>query len=239
MWSRFLINNRAPDHAFVSDSGGYVITTDHGRSPDELPLVIYGQNGALVRVHNIDSLGLRNEIFGSEWDTDALSFFSTDERTFFIRLHGGKWIMLDLVLGDVLVKQTRFFRDDLRQEHEQKWKRLEEYRQTELKKQTIRLLSSADPFSRKTGAMVCGQEKYTDTVPMLRTLLKDRSWFTTMGAGRPSMIVLYVRQAAKQALEAMGEKVANVITELPEAGHLRVDRKTQKYELDFDEGSGH
>ena len=80
-WSRFLINNHAPVQVFVSNSGNYVLTMDEWHSVGELPVVIYGRRGELIRVHSTDSLGLGNDIEHIKmtdssfwWNEDSVSF---------------------------------------------------------------------------------------------------------------------------------------------------------------------
>jgi len=238
VWSRFLINDHAPVDVFVSDSGEYVLTMDEWGHVGKLPVVMYGERGQLIRVHSTDSLGLSDDmettVSSYWWNLDAISFFGPEEEVFFIRLHCGKWIVLELRTGNVLQKEKTFFRDELRKQHEQKWKTLEEYREKALAEHAIQILSSADAHDRKTGALVCGQEKLTRAIPKLRRLLADRAWFT-LSSGTESTIVLYARQAAKGALEAMGQRVGKVVTTLPVQGHLRFDPATSRYVVDFDE----
>jgi hypothetical protein len=111
---------------------------------------------------------------------------------------------------------------------EQKWNELHEYARTRLRSEALGLLDSSDPQERKTGALICGQEKLTEAIPKLQFLLGDRSWFT-QGSGGSQTIVFYVRQSAKQALEAMGETVAGVVTQLPVEGHLKYDQSQGRY----------
>ncbi len=222
VWSRHLINNHAPVHVFVADSGDYVLTMDEWHSVGQLPVVIYGRRGDLIRVHSTDSLGLADDIThiimtvsSYWWNEDSISFFGPQEQKFFIRLHWGKWIVLDLRRGDVLLKEETFFRDDLRAQHEKEWQSLVEYRQEILAKHAIRLLGSKEPSERKTGALLCGQEKLTEAIPSLQKLLTDDASFST-NVPKEWTRVYFVRKAAKEALEAMGEKVEGVVTQEPE-----------------------
>ena len=109
VWSRFLINNHAPVGIFVSNSGEYVLTMDEWHSVGELPVVIYGKRGDLIRVHSTDSLGLKNDIkhitqsvSSYWWNEGATSFFGPNDETFFVRLHWGKLLMLNLRDGDLM-----------------------------------------------------------------------------------------------------------------------------------------
>jgi hypothetical protein len=222
IWSRHLINNDAPVRVFVADSGQYVLTMDEWHSVGKLPVVIYGPLGDLIRVHSTESLGLKDDIqhikrtISSYWWNEAsVSFFGPDDEKFFIRLHWGKWIVLDLRSGDLFEKEQTFFRDDLRREHEQEWEKLVQYRQKTLAKHAIRLLGSENAKDRKTGALVSGQEKLREAIPALRRLLDDKESFST-NVPKEWTRVYFVRKAAKEALEAMGEKVQAVIIEEPD-----------------------
>ena len=151
VWSRHLINNHAPVRVFVADSGDYVLTMDEWHSVGDLPVVIYGRRGDLIRVHSTDSLGLADDIMHIKmtvssywWNENSISFFGPKEQKFFIRLHWGKWIVLDLRRGDLFLKDETFFRDDLRQQHEKQWAELLKYRQGALAKHAIRMLGIGD-----------------------------------------------------------------------------------------------
>ena len=81
IWSRFLINNHSPVRVFVSDSGKYVVTMDEWHSVGELPVVVYGQRGELIRVHSTDSLGLKDDVLQITitassywWNEDSVIF---------------------------------------------------------------------------------------------------------------------------------------------------------------------
>jgi hypothetical protein len=223
IWSRHLINNEAPVRVFVADSGQYVLTMDEWGNVGKLPVVIYGPIGELVRVHSTDSLGFKGDSVGHIkrsissywWNEDSVSFFAPGDEKFFIRLYWGKWIVLDLGSGALFEKEQTFFRDDLRRDHEQEWKKLVQYRQKTLAKHAIRLLGPEIAEDRKTGALVSGQEKLREAIPALRKLLDDKEYGSTY-TGKDWTRVYYVRKAAKEALEAMGEKVQPVIIEEPD-----------------------
>ncbi|MDP8235302.1 MAG: hypothetical protein P9M08_02860 [Candidatus Erginobacter occultus] len=239
IWSRYLINNLAPISVFVADSGKYVITMDEWTSFGELPVVIYGERGRLIRVHGKDSLGLEDDIMHIKitvssfwWNEDAISFFAPEEERFFIRLHWGRWIVLDLRRGNLMREDKFIFRDDQREQYRGEWKELVNYREAELARRAIRMLDSEEEPERKTGALICGQEKLTEAIPQLRKLLADPGWFQR-GSGKTGTIVLYVRESAREALEAMGERVDGVTTRLPVEGHLRCDRATGRFYVDF------
>ena len=222
IWSRYLINNHAPVRVFVADSGKYVITMDEWHNVGDLPVVIYGGRGDLIRVHSTDSLGLKDDVQHIKmtissywWNEDSISFFGPNDEKLFIRLHWGKWIVLDLLRGDLLQKEEPFFRDDLREQHEQEWQSMVEYRRDKLATHAFRMLESDEAGDRKTGALICGQEKLTDAIPALRKLLDDEASFKT-NVPKEWTRVYFVRKAAKEALEAMGQTVQGITVEEPD-----------------------
>jgi hypothetical protein len=217
IWSRYLINNYAPNKVFIADSGDYVITMDEWGCIGEFPVVIYGRRGELIRVHNTDSLGLKDDILHIRmvvgnylWSEDSVILFSPDEEAFLIRLHWGKWIVLELKTGDLIEKATKVAGADL--SYDPKWNALEAYKRKALFRGVILMLSSDCAAERKTGAMVCGQEGFRKYVPELRKLLVDKEYLTT-NVPKEWTKVYFVRKAAKNALICMGEKVDEVITE--------------------------
>ncbi len=221
IWSRHLINNKAPMRVFVADSGKYVVTMDEHGSVGDIPVVIYGLSGELIRVHSTDSLGLKDDIKHIKqtvssywWNEDSISFFSPDEEVFFIRLHWGKLIFLELSHGDLMDEEWH----DLHKGWfmpEKKWKALHEYVPAQIKKQVLQLLHSNKAQDRKTGALVCQQEKIESACPRLKKLLKDKEYFIT-NFPKEGTRVYFVRKAAKQALEALGQKVDGVVIEEPD-----------------------
>lgn len=226
IWSRYLIKNIGPVQVFVTDSGRYVVTMDEWHKVGEFPVVIYGYNGELVEVHNIKSLGLeadfehiRRTVPSYWWNEDALVFFDKNENYLFIRLHWGKIIIIDIRTGYLC---------------DEKWMKLNQKETDELldyaKKKTEEIallkLNSEDPEQRRTGALVAGQLKIRKAIPRLREMLDDKSYYISQSGDEPSLIILYVRKAAKSSLEAMGEKVDNVVVELKEKGHLKKDPET-------------
>jgi hypothetical protein len=212
VWSRHLINDHAPVRVFVAESGRYVITMDEWHHVGELPVVIYGSRGDLIRVHSTDSLGLKEDapqiarsISSYWWNQHSLSFFGPDDEVFFIRLNWGKWVVIDLAprSGEVLAREPKpHLGDDLRERHAERWKRLDAYREENLPRHVIRLLRSEDAGERKTGVMICGRENLTEIVPVLRELLNDKEEF--------------IRDAAKATLKEMGQPVEDVPVEEPE-----------------------
>ena len=221
LWSRHLINDTAPVKVVVADSGDYVVTIDEWHKVGTLPVVIYGSNGRLIRVHGLDSLGLEADyehmtvtMSGAWWNENAVSFFGPEkERVFFIRLHWGKWISLDLRQGDLMdAEWLQMAKGSLMPP--EKWRELQKFRMRHLAEKAKKLLVSKTASERETGAMVCGREKLADSVSELRKLLHDEAWFTR-GSGATTTRVYHVRAAAKTALEALGQEVDGVVVSEP------------------------
>ncbi len=221
VWSRYLINNDGPVEVYVSNSGQYVVTMDEWANIGELPLVIYGNRGKLIKVHSVESLGLEEDWehlevgeHGNAWSENSISFFGPEEEVFIVRLRWGKILFLSLVGGGLMDEEwydahKGWFMP------EKKWKALHQYVPGQIKKQALLLLHSNKAEDRKTGALVCQQEKIESASLRLKELLKDKEYFTTNDP-KEGTRVYYVRKAAKQALEALGQKVDGVVIEEPD-----------------------
>lgn len=219
VWSRYLINNVMPLDAFVTNSGEYVVTMDEYHQVGDFPVVIYDRGGRVNYVHNIESLTLREDlehisrsVSSFWWSEDSISFFDADEAYFIIRLHWGKILAIELHTGRV-------------------YKKSQSYANKMVRQNALSYLSSPSWEERKTGALVAGQMKITEAIPKLRELLKDRYWSTTSIGNEPEMIYFDVRKAAKDALEAMGEKAGDVIIEIKEEGNLYYNEEKNEYML--------
>ncbi|HOX47315.1 MAG TPA: hypothetical protein PK668_27225 [Myxococcota bacterium] len=143
--------------------------------------------------------GRRLTTAGTHWYRNAMGFISQDERYFFLRSDSGEIVVLDLGRGRVavtppkepLAEATRWFRT-----------------------RAVELLASKEPVERETGALAVGQMNIREAIPALRTLLQDDSYVSVYPSeGKPHR-EYYVRQAAKAALEAMGEQVTGVETQV-------------------------
>ncbi|HOX47513.1 MAG TPA: hypothetical protein PK668_28220 [Myxococcota bacterium] len=143
--------------------------------------------------------GRRLTTAGTHWYRNAMGFFSQDERYFFLRSDSGEIVVLDLGRGqvaakppkEILAEATRWFRT-----------------------RGVELLASKEPVERETGALATGQLKVREAIPALKALLQDDSYVSVYPSeGKPHR-EYYVRQAAKTALEAMGEQVTGVETQV-------------------------
>jgi len=221
IWSRFLINNHAPVRVFVADSGEYVVTMDEWHSVGELPIVVYGKRGELIRVHSTDSLGLKDDVLHIKrtvssywWNEDSMSFFGPDEETFFIRLHWGKLVFISLEDGDLMDEGWYTVHKGWRMPAE-KWKCLHDHARAEVRERALLWLRSENPAERKTGAAISGSEKLGEAIPRLRSLLTDQASLIR-GTTTKRFRAYYVREAAKQAIENMGEQCDGVVVEIPD-----------------------
>lgn len=216
LWSRFLINNHAPVRVFVSNTGDFVLTMDEWHSVGELPVVIYGQRGGLVRVHSTDSLGLKDDdkhiaqtVSSYWWNAGSMSFFGPKDETFFIHLHWGKLLLIDLDDGDLMDDEWYSVAKEW-QMSETKWNSLHGYANAEIEKRALRWLESEEADERKIGAVLCGRRNLKDAIPGLKKLLTDQAHFMAIGTDHSTRLY-YVRRAAKQALEELGEDAGDVV----------------------------
>ncbi|MHC4445691.1 MAG: hypothetical protein ACYTF1_18365 [Planctomycetota bacterium] len=206
VWSRYLINNHAPVRVYVTNSGRYVVTMDEWHEVGTFPVVVYGVNGSLVHVHNLESLGLREDLLhikmtvsSTWWNENALVFFGPEEEILVIRLHWGRLLLIDLHTGRLLEKNDWMIN---------KPKMLDRFIAQESKKRVLSLLRSGDPEDRETGAIHAGQLGIQEAQPLLRELVAyDDAYYSEfsgigvlLGKGRR---VYYVCEAAEKALKIL------------------------------------
>ncbi len=215
VWSRFLINNQSPVKVVVPGYGDYVVTMDEWGAVGKLPLVLYGKGGQLIYVHNLESLDLLKDLGRGKidmtvgsllWNQDAVTVCVPDEEVLVVRLHWGRMLFLDLRHGYILTAERSIFRE--------RYERSLAYASRELPNVALKLLESKLPEELKAGAMLSGQLKVHAAIPLLRKLLANAHWQTITTDSRTRK-VYYVRQAAKEALEAMGQNTAGVVVEEP------------------------
>lgn len=211
VWERYLINNVAPDDAFVTDSGDYVVTVGEYGEPAKLPVVIYDRWGELVHVHNLVSLGVGGAgpdrealVSGKRWTDDSLALFGPEDETFVVRLSSGKFLVIDLFDGCLVPDDSEM------------WKEIVDNRDKQIRGMVPAMLESEDRFTRRTGATIAGQLGMNGLLPALRKLLHDDATYSTRSGDGPWTKVFFVRKAAKKAIEALGEEPGKVVTELPE-----------------------
>jgi hypothetical protein len=209
IWSRYLINDVAPFNVFVPDSGEYVITMDESGQLGTLPLVIYGRNGSLIKVHSTESLGLMDDILNIKmsvssfwWSEDFISFFGPEDKVFFIRLHWKKILAVNLSDGKLCDKNYIDSND-----------RIRSYADDKIRNIAIVKLNSNLPEERSTGALIAGQLCIRGAIPRLKELLKDTSSYDCKSGDAPWQTVYYIRKRAKEALEQMGVTVEGIVTE--------------------------
>lgn len=238
LWLRYLINNVSPVQVFASDSGKYVETMDEWHSVGRFPVVIYGPRGRLVEVHNFDSLGLtgdmrhiRRSVSSIWWNRDSIIFFDTsgEKERFVVRLHWGKWLVLDLQEAITLPRELNFPLEQIEGEQRalveaelkafqaaenEDWLRLQESIRATLREKSREMLTSEEPRARRLGALVAGQEGFEEMIPLLRPLLKDDTTRLVRNEVSRTIESTYtVRLAAREALLLLGEKVEGVVVE--------------------------
>jgi hypothetical protein len=221
VWSRYLINNVAPVYVLVADSGEHIVTVGAWDEFDrKVPLVIYGTRGKLIHVHTLESLGLENkedktgrltEYPGRAWYWGSLMFFGPEEATLILRLRWGKMLIIDLTHGDLMDDKWYEMHGGWAMSESQ-WKSLHAFARENAIKVAVAMLDSPDGQRRMAGAVALGQLKYRQGIPKLRGLLTDSHSYVRK-QGDEAKEVFFVRKAAKESLEAMGEIVTGVRTE--------------------------
>ena len=209
LWSRHLINNVMPVRTFVTDSGKYVVTMEEWYRRGEFPVVIYGDRGQLIKVHDKDSLKLLADAISrldidiwASWSQYAVVFFGRNEETFIIRLCWGRMIMLRLADGQLLDEDWADHMGkgiELRSLHEFATRRVQEV--------ALELLQSPQPDDRVTGTLVARDYRLRRAKPLLQALLSDPSTLIqyTAPVEDPSArrVVYYIREAAQEAMDAI------------------------------------
>jgi hypothetical protein len=183
--------------------------------------VIYGPRGALVEVHNVESLGLRADlqrftrsVSSLDWDRDRLVFFGPDEDVLVIRLYWGKLLFIDLATGRVANGALSIDRDRVES--------LKVFASKRIPELCIQMLESTDVEQRLTAARLCGSMKLLRSEAGLRRLLKDNDW--VLGANGQEK-VYHVREAAKEALGALGAIVEEGVVEGGDTGSVKPSKK--------------
>lgn len=116
VWSRELVNSESPVFATVTDSGDYVITFDEWGRCGELPIVLYGPGGDLLRAFDLEDLGIYPNVdpvgmtvSSVWWRSGALVFtgvpieeWAVDREMLFVRLSWGRWFVITLQSAEFL-----------------------------------------------------------------------------------------------------------------------------------------
>lgn len=220
VWKRYLVNNEAPVHALVTDSGRYVVTFDEWHHVGTLPVVIYGWRGELVKVHSLDSLGIELcrvvdgkavfipiSVSSVWWQKDALTFFGPEDEILFIRLFWGETLMIALKDGEL--RNEKWYNSELARGSisKEKWDSLRDYGKKKSIDYALKYLGSKDARERRTGAVLAGQLRARETIPRLRELLKDDAHGTLLTPPLFWTKDYYVANAARESLQQMGERV--------------------------------
>lgn len=104
LWKRPLVNDTAPGQVFIRNDGKFTVTLDeHGRGGARHALVIYGEDGRLLRHHIITDLlskddwrHVRISKRSLDWLDGARCRFDTPRNIFLIELEWGRSVVLDL-----------------------------------------------------------------------------------------------------------------------------------------------
>ena len=222
VWSRHLVNNYAPVQVHVADSGDHVVTMDEWGQVGDLPVVIYDRRGSLVMVHNIPSLGLDDDeaiehitqsVSSYWWNEDAIAFFDENGQHFFVRLYWGRLIAISLKTGRRLDASIVAERTWL----EEDWNALTQQATTALPPLIMQGLASDDPKKQRAAAIAAGQLELTEAIPALHNLLESSFFHDEQIGNGPHTRVYTVREAAAQALQALGQEIGDVVLrkELP------------------------
>jgi hypothetical protein len=140
---------------------------------------------------------------GTHWYRNALGLFSQDQAHFFLRTDSGALVVLDLARGRAVPRPSRALRDEA---------------DRGFRAMAPTLLGSEEPVERETGALASGQLGLRETIPALRALLADDAYVSVYPAEDPAYAEYFVREAAKRALEALGEQVTGVETRVELVG---------------------
>lgn len=218
-----------PTEEYVSKTGRYCVVLSpvlRGDRPDSQSLILTDKTenkdySFSVEQFNLDSV-LPNMIMttgGLGWYRNSIAVFNEEERYFVIKLPWPQYVVLDLQKHVVVKDAPVEILSDA---------------QNLMSELALKWLDSEDAYKRQTGAIVCKDLKISKGIPRLKELLSDKEFYTKYsGDINKGTIILYVRRAAKEALLTLGEKVENVITELPEKDCLKYDDTLARYAIDW------
>jgi len=207
IWSRYLINDYAPEKIAVANTG-FVITVGDWRGTGNGPeIALYGKYyGRLVKTLTPQSLGIAEfkkptNMFGGKY-SHVLVFFDPTQNVAYIKFHWGDLVGVYLPTGAVATKNMSFTTIS--------GKRIPypEYGKMRLKQLVLELVNRNNWTDELTGALYAGQLKFPEAKTRLRELLSNDSWYKSMKTK-----FYPTRKAAKEALEAMGETVEGVVVE--------------------------
>jgi hypothetical protein len=168
-------------------------------------VTIENHQGKIIKKFNLDSLGLtfrdyQLTIAGNNWYQNSMIFINKNDEYFIVRLRKGKIIIINLKNNKLVTDVPDSLNNEINQT---------------ISQMAIKLLDSEEPQERQTGAIVCGQMNIRTAISRLKELLSDKAYYSQKSGDTPLIIVYFVRKAAKEALEAMGEDASNIIVEEP------------------------
>ncbi|MBK8479216.1 MAG: hypothetical protein IPL39_23930 [Opitutaceae bacterium] len=206
----------------VTNDGRYVVTFDNWFGVGKDPIVVYDSRGKLTKKHTLESLRLKqfregrqiderpwtseglisSSMSSTYWNRDAVIFFNDASDELIVHLYWGYLFSVRLRDGKVMD------RSHLASE-------IPRIRAT-LKRKAEVALQATDPNERRFGAVIAGSDSFREFIPRLRELLDDASfdqgWTTEEDVYSYSTRDYRVREAAKNALLALGEPVQDVVT---------------------------
>jgi hypothetical protein len=218
IWERFLLNPIAPYQVYVANSGEYVVTVGEAYTYGGCPLVIYDQEGKLIRSHTLASLKSERDplVFsfcGGTWHDDYPMFFNNDDSYFLIRKEKGIYVIVDLKTGDVLYNQKRSSSAGVSDIPDTQWENIIKAGDESSIKIAMKLLKSFYRDKRVIGCRICGEMKIKESIPILKKLLSSDYPISSKANDGPWMTVYPIRKAASNALKKMGVKHPKVIFE--------------------------
>lgn len=192
-----------PPEIFTSPSSNYTASL---QSDSSEALVICSSNKVLCRFAYKD-LGISERstmdlmsTAGLRWCRDCIAFFDTLERHFIIRLHWGRFVVVDL--------QTRTASLELPSEIKR------EVDET-VRKRVLAWLTSSEPRERANGARYAGDLRLRAAIPKLKELTSDPTSGNSKKGDAPVVKSYWIRKAAVAALKKMNIAEENVVLEEP------------------------
>ena len=212
-WERPLINNIAPIRAYVADSGEYVVTIGEWGNFEEFPVVFYEHHGFLVNVHGrTDQIAPRLVIgraimSGGHWLANSLFLFGPDDASFIIRLNTGDLVLFETDDGELINKKWKTKWRSF--PHQMKlYDELHAQVGTLILYEALRLKSSDRPRDREKGQFILNQQTDAESAAILRQIAEqDQTVRIIESSGEKKDVEYPIRQAARQALEKLGQQV--------------------------------
>lgn len=210
IWSRFLVNHISPNKVYITNTGEYVVTIGESYTYGDYPLVIYDKKGKIVKSHSLKSLYSERDSLafscGLTWHNEYIMFFNQDENHFYIRKGKGIYVIVDLRTGDVFFKQKRYSSSGPENIPEPEWEKLVKNGNDQARQIAVEYLNSFEYDKKEIGCRICGEMKIRESIPKLKEYLSSQYSYFSKSENEPWMDVFPIRDAASDALNAMGVK---------------------------------